>query len=366
MDMEVQIRKKLGSFCLDIQFQPQAARIGILGASGCGKSMALRSIAGIETPDAGYIRVAGRVLFDSKAKRDVKPQKRGIGYLFQNYALFPTMTAAQNIAAGMRGTRAEKKRRAEEMIVKFHLDGLAGRLPSELSGGQQQRVALARIMASQPEVILLDEPFSALDVFLKDQLQRELAGMLADYPGIIILVSHSRDEIYRFCQELLIMDQGKNVIYGKTQGIFDNPVYREAARLTGCKNFSKIKMADAHTLEASDWGITLHVKQAVPAQASSIGYRAHDFIPAWGSRPQNSLRVTTAQTAQLPFEQNFYLVPEGAAAQRGEVICWFAQRDTLPQIRQKGMPDYLVLQEEKMMFLQDAGHGANVAAYGKK
>ena len=134
MSIKVQIQKKLGSFLLDISFQSESRRIGILGASGCGKSMTLKSIAGIETPDHGSIVVEGRKLFDRDLKINLKPQKRNVGYLFQNYALFPTMTVERNIAAGLRGSRREKETRVYEMVKKFQLEGLEKRLPGQLSG----------------------------------------------------------------------------------------------------------------------------------------------------------------------------------------------------------------------------------------
>ena len=238
------------------------------------------------------------------------------------------------------------------MIEKFELTGLADRLPGQLSGGQQQRVALARIMAYEPDVILLDEPFSALDVFLKDRLQQELTEMLKDYDGTVIMVSHSRDEIYRFSEELLIMDQGKPVIYGETKEIFARPVYKEAAKLTGCKNFSRIKRVDVHTAEILDWGITLHTNQEIDEQATWFGYRAHDFVPVWGKRKENCLKITVESEAALPFERNYYLYPEGEENQNKQTICWFLQREKLEKIGEKGMPDYLELTEEGMMFLR--------------
>lgn len=353
MAVEVRIKKNLGGFRLGVRFTGQARRIGILGASGCGKSMTLKSIAGIETPQEGYIRLNGKVLFDSAGKVNRKPQKRNIGYLFQNYALFPAMTAAENIGTGLKGSRAENKKRVEEMIEKFHLSGLADRLPSELSGGQQQRVALARIMAYQPDMILLDEPFSALDVYLRDQMQRELMEMVKDYPGTAIMVSHSRDEIYRFSEEILVLDKGRDVIYGRTKEIFANPVYEEAARLTGCKNFSDIRITDSHTIEMIDWGIRLHLKNPVPEHATCIGYRAHDFVPVWGERPGNSIPVRVAHTAKLPFETNYYILPEGRY-DGTNVVCWFVQREQLPELTEKGMPDYLAIREDKILYLKTA------------
>ena len=343
MSIEVQIRKKLGSFLLDISFQSRARRIGILGASGCGKSMTLKSIAGIETPDEGRIEVEGHTLFDRERRVNLKPQKRNVGYLFQNYALFPTMTVEKNIAAGLEGSRQEKEARVREMVKKFQLEGLEKRLPGQLSGGQQQRVALARIMAYEPDVILLDEPFSALDMYLKDRLQQELMEMLADYKGTVIMVSHNRDELYRFSGELLVIDEGHIVAAGETKELFRNPVSREAAHLTGCKNFSRVRRVDAHTAEASDWGVTLRTTREIPEDTRWFGYRAHDFVPIWGEAGENMLRFDMESSALLPFERNYYLRPG---------ICWFVQRERIEELDERGLPDYVLFREDKILFLK--------------
>lgn len=365
MSIKVQIQRKLDSFLLDISFQSECRRIGILGASGCGKSMTLKSIAGIETPDQGHIEAEGRTLFDRANRINLKPQKRNVGYLFQNYALFPTMTVEKNIAAGLKGSRQENEVRVREMVKKFQLQGLEKRLPGQLSGGQQQRVALARIMAYEPDVILLDEPFSALDMYLKDRLQQELMDMLADYRGTVIMVSHNRDELYRFSEELLIIDQGHIAAAGETKELFRNPVSREAARLTGCKNFSRARRVDAHTVEAEDWGITLHAKGEIPEDVQWLGYRAHDFVPVWGERGENMLRFDLESSALLPFERNYYLRPEnsagyiesGAAAdtdyhQEAQNICWFVQREKIEELDAKGFPNYLLFKEDRILFLK--------------
>ncbi|HIZ13482.1 MAG TPA: ATP-binding cassette domain-containing protein [Candidatus Mediterraneibacter stercorigallinarum] len=365
MSIKVQIQRKLDSFLLDISFQSECRRIGILGASGCGKSMTLKSIAGIETPDQGHIEAEGRTLFDRADRINLKPQKRNVGYLFQNYALFPTMTVEKNIAAGLKGSRQENEVRVREMVKKFQLQGLEKRLPGQLSGGQQQRVALARIMAYEPDVILLDEPFSALDMYLKDRLQQELMDMLADYRGTVIMVSHNRDELYRFSEELLIIDQGHIAAAGETKELFRNPVSREAARLTGCKNFSRARRLDAHTVEAEDWGIILHTKGEIPEDVQWLGYRAHDFVPVWGERGENMLRFDLESSALLPFERNYYLRPEnsagyiesGAAAdtdhhQEAQNICWFVQREKIEELDAKGFPNYLLFKEDRILFLK--------------
>lgn len=352
MGITVEIKKAFGDFTLNVKFAGQSDRIGILGASGCGKSMTLRCIAGIETPSEGLIIANGRLLFDSRNAVNVRPQKRNVGYLFQNYALFPTMTVRENIRAGIRGSRREKNSRAQEMMEKFQIAPFSNRLPGELSGGQQQRVALARILAYEPEVILLDEPFSALDMYLKDRLQKDMAQMLRDYRGTVILVSHNRDEVYRFSEELLVMEDGRSVIYGGTKEIFENPRHRETAKLTGCKNIAGIERVDGHTAKVRGWGLLLHTEKEIPADASYVGYRAHDFVPVWGNRGRNCIKAVVTHVADLPFERNYYLLPEGGEKADDTGICWFVQRGQLAALEERGMPDYLEIKEEKLMFLK--------------
>ena len=171
MRLSVDIHKDFGPFRLDAAFTTDSGAVtGLLGASGCGKSVTLRCIAGIETPDEGHIELDGEVLFDSAAHINLSPQRRRVGYLFQNYALFPNMTVEQNIAAGVRD-KAGRKETAERLIHAFYLEGNEHKYPRQLSGGQQQRVALARILANEPRALLLDEPFSALDSYLKWQVE---------------------------------------------------------------------------------------------------------------------------------------------------------------------------------------------------
>lgn len=351
MSIEVSIRKDFGEFVLDVNFQEKSRRIGILGASGSGKSMTLKCIAGIERPDSGKIVLDNRILYDSASKVNLKPQLRRVGYLFQNYALFPTMTVEENIAAGLRGSREEKRSRVSEMVRKFAITGLEKRLPSQLSGGQQQRVALARIMAYRPDVILLDEPFSALDWYLKDHMQEELMELLADYEGTVIMVSHSRDEIYRFSDRLLILDHGTVINHGDTKEIFENPETVAAAKLTGCKNFSRAVRIDDHTVEATDWGVTLHTKKVLPQQFEWLGFRAHQFEPIWGERQENCLRFRLSSRADLQFEKNFYLKPEREKYTPDAVLTWFVQRSCWPALEERGMPDYVKFREQDLMYL---------------
>lgn len=211
MQLEINISKKLKEFTLQAELALQDGVLGLMGSSGSGKSMLLKCLAGIETPDSGRIVLNGRVLFDSAAKINLPPQKRRVGYLFQSYALFPNMSVAENIICGPRakGLRQEQSQAVvQAMVSKFQLQGLEARYPRQLSGGQKQRAALARLLAVEPEVILLDEPFSALDTQLKDRLQEQLQLLLAEYGGISVLVSHDRQEIERLSDRVLFIQQG--------------------------------------------------------------------------------------------------------------------------------------------------------------
>ena len=279
--LKFNIQKKLKEFDLDVGFELKKGCLGILGPSGCGKSMTLKSIAGIVDPDNGFVSLTTdkeTVYFDSNNKINIKPQKRNVGYLFQNYALFPNMTVEENVAAGLEKDHDEKI--VYDMIKRFHLDGLEKRYPRQLSGGQQQRVALARILAYGPDVILFDEPFSAMDTYLKEQLRVELVNLLNSFDGLSILVTHDRDEAFQFCDELLILDEGQIIAKGDTRELFENPKKVEVARLTGCKNISKIEIIDDYHLKSLDWGCIFEVSEKISPNITHIGIRAHDFVAA--------------------------------------------------------------------------------------
>ena len=345
MSFTCRIKKQLPDFSLDLSFSTKQKRIGILGASGSGKSMTLKSIAGIETPDAGQVIVDGHVLFDREKKINEIPQRRNVGYLFQNYALFPHMTVEQNIAAGLHGAKGENRCLVRQQLSRFRLEGLAKRYPGELSGGQQQRVALARIMAYSPRMILLDEPFAALDAFLRDRLLQELIEQLTDYDGTVIFVSHNRDEVYRFSRELLIIDSGRQVCFGDTRELFLHPKEMETARLTGCKNIVQAERIDDHHVSVRDWDLILHLKKEVPEGLRYVGIRAHMFEPVWGEKmPENAIAFHLADVAEYPFEYKYY--------SHSPDICWYVQKGIHQQIEQRGMPKFLRLPEEEILLLQ--------------
>lgn len=277
MSLSVDIKKRLGSFQLDVSFEAQDATetLALLGASGCGKSMALKCIAGIERPDEGRIVLNDRVLFNSAARVDVPVQQRRVGYLFQNYALFPTMTVLDNVLVGVReGSRDERRERALAQIRAFRLEDLEDHRPAELSGGQQQRCALARIMANDPELLLLDEPFSALDGFLRWQLELELSDTLKAFRGGVVFVTHSRDEVYRMCDRVCVLTAGKSGRTVPTRELFDAPESLSEAVISGCKNVSAAVPAGPQTLDCTDWGVCLSCGTSVEG-CDHVGLRAH-------------------------------------------------------------------------------------------
>ena len=207
----VDIRKRLNSFDLAVKFEADEAPLGIFGASGSGKSMTLKCIAGIERPDSGVITLNGRTLFDSSRKIDLKPQERSVGYMFQDYALFPNMTVKGNIIAGLnRLNRADRNSRAEELMQAFRLSALSDKRPDRLSGGERQRAALARLMAAEPELMLLDEPFSSLDTVLKLSLIKDLKQTLERYGKGCLMVSHDVDELCAVCGKVTTITEGAN------------------------------------------------------------------------------------------------------------------------------------------------------------
>ena len=185
---------------------------------------------------------------------------------------------------------------------------------------------------------------------MKDHLQQELEELLKDYEGTVIMVSHSRDEVYRFCEELLILDQGSVITAGKTKEIFSNPQYRAAAKLTGCKNFAEMQYTESpNKIILPDWGVTLQLKEEVPKGCTCIGYRAHDFVPVWGEKKENCIEVRLKSMSELPFENQYYLNPENP---KTPSICWFVQREKENVVETNGLPEYLQIAEERLMFLK--------------
>ena len=310
MSLLVDIEKSFGDFCLKVKFNTQKEVFSLLGASGCGKSLTLKCIAGIEKPDKGRIVLDDKVLFDSEKHINLPPGKRGVGYLFQSYALFPNMNVYKNVKEGLKDKKHIEK--IDDMLVSLGINDCKYKYPKELSGGQKQRVALARILINEPELLLLDEPFSALDSHIRFQLEENLRKVISAVNKNVILVSHDRDEVFRLSKTIAIMGRGCIDCIGKKEDVFKKPMTLNAAILTGCKNISPVEKVDEQKVFAKDWGISLSIDK-VPEDANFLGVRMHHIKDASAKKAvenENVFDVEITEEIENPFSYTLMLRPK--------------------------------------------------------
>lgn len=304
MTLEIDIRKKLASFDLEIALKVETETLGLLGESGCGKSMTMRCVAGIETPDEGKIVVNGRTYFDSAAKINLKPQERKTALLFQNYMLFPHFTVETNIASGIGKdvSTADRNAIVARELERFGLMGLEKRYPLQLSGGQQQRVALARMLAADPPILMLDEPFSALDSHLKSLLEQNLISTFDIFHGTVLYVSHDIDEAVRFCDRIAVISQGHITEMAKPDDLVHHPQSVAGIKLSGCKNVTEVTRAGEHCVHVPRWGVDVVTEQLVPEDVKYLGIRAFYIEDAEGPG-ENNFRVKVARASDSRFDR---------------------------------------------------------------
>ena len=344
--IDISVYKDWGSFTLDVRLHHQGGVLGILGASGCGKSKTLQCVAGIERPDEGRIVVDARTLFDRQQGIDVPVAQRRVGYLFQHYALFPNMTVEENIRCGVRpgATKDAARQRVTSMMERMRLTGLEKQKPAELSGGQQQLVALARILVNEPDILLLEEPFSALDSYLKEKVITELKALLAEFPKDVILVTHSRDEAYQLCDSIAVLDGGRVSAVAPTKELFANPQSKEAAILTGCKNIVEAGKSGPESVFIPDWQVTLHTGgRPVGDDLCAIGIRAHAF---YGSEGTNTLPVVITEEIEQPFEWIVKFRYRSQSVAAPDIWWRFAKTD-----RPETLPDRLGIDGDDILLL---------------
>ncbi|MBH8551687.1 molybdate ABC transporter permease subunit [Nostocaceae cyanobacterium CENA357] len=307
-ELLVNLHKKLPDFTLDVNFTADKNPLGLLGASGSGKSMTLRCIAGLETPTQGRIVLNKRVLFDSERGINIPSRQRRVGFVFQNYALFPHLTVAQNIGFGLQNfPKTERPKRVAKYLDMMQLTGLGDRYPHQLSGGQQQRVALARALVSEPEALLLDEPLSALDSYLRDQIEKLLVKVISRYEGINLFITHKLEEAYRVCGNILVLSQGQAIAYGSKEDIFERPPTYTVAQVTECKNFSPARLINSHTIEALDWECTLNVIESIPEPLTFVGIRAHQISFLNQPHQHNTFPCWLVETSETQHRTTVYI-----------------------------------------------------------
>lgn len=346
MELFVDIEKRCGDFLLRTKFRTEGEILAVLGASGCGKSLTLKCIAGIERPDRGIIRLGDRVFFDSEKHINLPARKRRVGYLFQDYALFPNMTVLQNILCG-----AGSREKALDFVRRFYLEGKEGLYPAQLSGGQRQRTALARMLAAAPEAILLDEPFSALDSYLKLKLERELVNVFEGFQGPVLFVSHDRNEVYRMTDRIAVMEEGQLVGLQTKKELFQRPGTLAAARLTGCRNLTELKVFGDGSLWAVDWGMPLKGAGNVSAAVKYAGFFAHDFEPASGPLEGNVLECRVIRVMEDTFFNTVLLSPAGCSTEtERSVLTLEISKEKWEQIRDTKI--FLKIPEDKLIFME--------------
>lgn len=346
----VDIKKRLKGFDLNVQLEVESGRIGILGASGSGKSMTLKMIAGIEKPDEGIIILGDRVLFNSKKRIHLPVRERKVGYVFQNYALFPQMNVTQNIVSGIgKMSKEEKQRVGEEMIRKLRLEGLEKRLPRELSGGEAQRVAIGRMLATKPEILMFDEPFSALDYHLRDQMQEQLIKVLEQQKVASLFVSHDIDEVYRLCHKIAVMNRGEVERFGSKADIFENPKRLSAAQLTGCKNISKAKKLSKHRVFALDWGVELEIPET-EEKFEYIGIRAH-HIKSSCEKKENTFDYHLSTSSETRFGKTIFFNLQVEKALSEDTLRLDVDKEWWASKKRGNELKYMTLPKERLLTL---------------
>jgi molybdate transport system ATP-binding protein len=250
-ELEVRIRKRYlnpeGSFILNMHFRALAGFTILFGASGAGKTTLLDCIAGLTDPDEGRVTVGGADLYDSEKRRNVAAWERRIGYVFQELALFPHLTAAENVAYGLHAvTRAEQQARTGNILRTFRIEHLRERRPAQISGGERQRVALARALVTEPRVLLLDEPLAALDRPTKSHILADLRQWNQNHRVPILYVTHSSEEVFALGDEVIMLDAGRIVAQGRPHEVMRVPRLETVAQLTGFENIFNVGVAALH------------------------------------------------------------------------------------------------------------------------
>ena len=343
MSLIVKIYKKMGDFTLNVNFSTENEIFALLGASGCGKSMTLKCIAGIEKPDSGQIILDDEILFDSVKKINLPPQKRKVGYLFQDYALFNTMTVEKNIESAL---DSKEKSNVYFYCKAYHLEGLEKLYPEQLSGGQKQRVAMARMMAAKPKVIMLDEPFSALDSYLREKMMWEMKAVLDQLRIPVLFVSHDRNEVYAMSNRVTLIDQGHSLETMEKNSFFHNPKTISAAVLSGCKNISKVKRLNDHHYMAQEWNTIIYCEEVLE-DIAAVGIRAHDFD--LNSESSNVFTIDQYRLSEDLFEWNVFFQTDSGS---GELL-WKISKNMMTQEILKEFPAKVFVQSDRILFLKE-------------
>lgn len=366
--LEVRIRKTLPGFKLEATFSIDHEILAILGPSGSGKTMTLQCIAGLMQPDEGYVRLNGRLLLDSASSFSLTPQLRRVGFVFQNYALFPHLTVYDNIAFGIcHLTRQEIAERVDQLIRKMNLQELGHRYPKQLSAGQQQRVALARALAPEPDLLLLDEPFSALDAQVKERLGNELLEIQQYYKGDVLFVTHDLAEAYKLCSKIAVYESGHILQFDSKQGVIEGPACPAVASLTGVRNL--LEGVVANLKETNVWvavpglsePLRINLKNGVALKQNqnvTVGIRP-EYIYIADNPGENTFLSTVDRAIEGVATINYCFCLQGSGAANKHYLEANLLKQKTPWLP-SGQKCYLHLPPERLFIMTKSFYGARL------
>jgi molybdate transport system ATP-binding protein len=324
--LEFSFECRLPGFVLAPALRAEQGITALYGPSGAGKSLTLLCLVGLLQPDQGWIRLNGRTLFDAGQGIHLPPHRRRMGVVFQEYALFPHLSVAANLAYGLRGIgRADVRQRVLAMLRLLRLDGFGERYPGELSGGQRQRVALGRGLILQPDLLLMDEPFSALDQMERERLRAEVLDVLRGFGGTTILVTHSLEEAYLMARQIAVIDGGRILQAGALDEVLQRPRDRRVAEQVGASNIFQGVVAGVGATAAIAWrGVSLTVAGPLPAQGAAVEFciRPEDVRLVWPDKMAGRPNVLSGRLDAEVKRGVDYLLrfrADGSADQEGAV-----------------------------------------------
>lgn len=289
-------------FTLDVSFEMENELVVLFGPSGSGKTTLFKCISGITDPDNGKVTLGNKVYYDKEKKIKLPIQKRNLGYVFQNYTLFPHMSVRKNIECGLKSWEKQAREiRVMEMLSLFHVEELEARYPSQLSGGQKQRVALARALAPKPELLLLDEPFSALDNEIRNELTKKIKNLKSKFEIPILFITHSLEEAFLLADRILVLYDGKVQQLGTPEEIFYYPKNLYVAKLTGISNIFNDAWVEAYDEKS---GNTVLRSEDMRIRVKTMNLKPGDRL-SWGIHPENITFLHSGQDSQ-DYDENTY------------------------------------------------------------
>ena len=349
MAISVEIKKEYKGHMRTISFQSTSSRIGILGDSAERLHMLLQCITGAELPDTGKISIDGKTMYDSEKEICLKVQERRLGCLFRDYALFPFMTVAQNIACGFRGDKREKKEAVQAYIQRYHLKKAAGKYPHQLSKLEQLYTAIARMMIGEPGLIILEDFFSGWNQKEYDLAAQELQELLANYKGTIVMASQNFREIYEFCEEAAIFCNEEITAVGSVRKLYRNPQTVDAARLLGCRNCSRMERLDERHIYALDWEVVLRTAEQVEEDMTHVGIYAHCLQPLEKER-ENCLPVQAEQCTKTMTAWKYQV--KNRKKKDASAVEWMRPDLCLTDESHSSLPEYLYFPPESLLLLK--------------